>query len=203
MNSTRTAAALAAAAVTGLTVLTLATPASAAQAPCPWGRHYAPGAGCVHNGMSFEHRNYCPGGVATVKVVGFLPGSSGTVTFGPKGKELGTYTVDAQQVLTGSFTIPAGANRGPHEITVTGVAENGKTTSETRTIRIIRSCAGSDADAVSGPALDAGTTSVNFVKNSADTPGSSSRELGGLAAAGLLLTAAGPMVTRRLRRRTP
>lgn len=208
MTTLRAAAALTAAAVAGLTVVTLGTPASAAEQTCPRGRHYAPGAGCVHNGMSFDHRNFCPGQPGSVKVVGFLPGSTATITFAPRGKQLGTFTVGADQVGNGTFTIPAGSTGGVHKVTVSGTAENGKPTSETRTLRVVTDCA-APADATAAPAAAAaahGTSAdqravkIKAVKASAAGREDTGLQLAALGAGGLLLSGAGPVLRHRRRR---
>ena len=105
----------------GLTSLTMMAPAHAA--PCPPGT-YPPGQQCIP--VKLTVTTVVGGHTFTITVSGFAPFAK--VTFGLHSTLalLGTYTADANGVVTATLQVPAGFVAGAHTITASGTAPNGK-----------------------------------------------------------------------------
>ena len=199
--------------LSGLALMGLQAPASAAGAAkdpgasCPTDKHYPPdGDGCVANGLRLSHVKIRPGKTEVVAVLGFKTASLVTVSF--DGTPVGTARMSGHQWAKVVFKIPANASLGDHTITATGQAQNGTTTtlSVTVTVYLPKGASGpAAAGAVASQSSNrtaAGVTDLNATKASAESPaGQSGLELGGLAAAGVLLMGAGPTAVYAARRR--
>ena len=127
MPVSRARAAGAALAVTGLAVFGLQAPATADhQCPNPPG-HYPPGQCAVgsDNAGGVSDNTPVPGQQGQVNSNGHKPNSKATVHAESTPIFLGTFTANAQGVISATVTIPAALSVGRHNIVVRGVAPSG------------------------------------------------------------------------------
>ena len=189
MSVSRVATGTAVVAMTGLAVLGMQAPASAAPPPpCNTGQHYNPNAGCVQNGLSLKHRNMNPGGKNEATTTGFKVGTPVTLLLDGKQK-LKSFRSPENTVKTVSFTIPKSTKLGKHTIVARGTSQNGKASSKSAPINVVRSSGNSS------------TSSVKTSKAAVEAPSTDLLAVGALGAAGLVLLGTGPTAVYVARRR--
>ncbi len=140
MSHHRARAGLVAAALTGLAVLGVQAPASAAPGDdCPAGQHYAPGSGCVADGITSDDgdRTYSEGEAIDLTITGLLPFSFVDVVLHSDPIFLGRFQADAGGVAHVHVTLPDGVPAGQHHIEATGTGADGRPVSYSFAVRVV------------------------------------------------------------------